>query len=780
MTSKKSSAEPFGFTLKYTIKKYWVVAGPLLGAVITAMFFFGIGRIISMLSEIKKGAIGYEGMNAADFLSQYKYVIITSDNTFGYVFIHVISVIIAMILGIAIFRFANAKSSVNVYFSLGIRRSTLFVSRFIAGVVILACALLIPFVLNIAANTVVFGFSNELLRASAFYFCGLFCSALASYCVAVAVSSCVGSEIECVFYSAVILLAPFCITTLLNVLFEIFVSGSPYSDFLIKVPEIIKDPYGGTVALNPLGLLEKYIPVAINLDEGILQFISLDRMDISENFPVLQFDYKPIAVCFVICILIAASAFFIFKNRKAEKASFLGVCPALTAVCTFIISSFIVFAIAAETVEIGTTKVKIIVCAVCCAIIAAAFVLVELILYRNVKQVVKNKYYLLAQLAVVIILCGVFGSGLFGYSARIPEVEEIASVRVTTGAHDSALYPFSNGTTAMWLSLDGLDKNASTVMANYIVVDQNQRAVAGEFTEKENIITAREIHRALIEAEGKKLTDENGVKLQTGIIYTLKNGKQIARAYSTAPEAVVEKMNTLRFTDEYASMFAAALRSLSGNYDPTDNILIASSDMGTVKKQPALVEKKAELFEAMAKDCENGEAPVGGRKDEMPTGYISFRIFGSSTTVDAETDELISENVSVAEEFCLNDYMGFTVPVYPGMKNTLAFLAANGVSIPDNAANEIVKIRLYPADAVEDEYPYNSSVTLSGIFAAKGTETEHDLRKLEDSAAGKVITDKNEITENAKKVYFIGEYSRGGSFAELIFANGARAVGFIG
>ena len=75
----------------------------------------------------------------------------------------------AIMTALGNFKFMHAKKTVNVYYSLGVKRSTLFAGTFAGCVATFVYSIFIPFLLCAAFNCYLFGNSLALWKAVAYY-----------------------------------------------------------------------------------------------------------------------------------------------------------------------------------------------------------------------------------------------------------------------------------------------------------------------------------------------------------------------------------------------------------------------------------------------------------------------------------------------------------------------------------------------------------------------------------------------------------------------------------
>ena len=137
--------------------------------------------------------------------SIYRYVLFESD---GLLPLQICVLLAPVVLGICLFRFMASKRTVNVYYSLGFSRQSLFWCRYMAGELLLLLSSLIPVAANVFLNLAYFGSSRGLWIAAGSVLAALVILSSLSFAVTALVFSCVGTIGEGALYSVLLLLSP--------------------------------------------------------------------------------------------------------------------------------------------------------------------------------------------------------------------------------------------------------------------------------------------------------------------------------------------------------------------------------------------------------------------------------------------------------------------------------------------------------------------------------------------------------------------------------------------
>ncbi len=529
MTSQKSSPisdrrtfSPFMYTFSRALSEGFIF--PLLNAVYLSIFvvILPAAFTFSPSKNPDVAALLEEGQSIGEL---YRYVITATaidEPIIAYLIILGVCLFSAL-TGVFLFRFMTAKKTVNVYYSLGIKRRSLFLAKYAAGTILLAASVVIPMLMNILVNLHFTGSSPELWHAAAYYAAGLFILSMLCMTVTAAVFSAVGTVLEGTFFSAVILLLPTIFIYCLQFLMSKLLWGSPYGQgsFVYGAEHLsVSEPLAASLSrFNPIFFL------ADGLNHTALMDAETKPADMMwPNFPELLIWAAVTVVCLGISLLV-------FQRRKTEICGFLGK----NRVLSFIVE--LALGLTAATAVLYALYGRIPnILAYLIALIAYAVVYwgIELLLTRSVKTALKGAWKLPVHLIFPIAAFAVFATGLFGYESRIPDPAEIDKVYVEAD-YDFGLYAEEGGPTSASSSGDGIyarDCNSS---------------LAGALTTERDKQFAAELHRAMIDS--KNASEDQIVHRQAAIVYELKDGRTIRRYYPYTTMAECQKSLQLYESD---------------------------------------------------------------------------------------------------------------------------------------------------------------------------------------------------------------------------------------
>ena len=428
-------------------------------------------------------------------------------------------VVLGMALALTLFRFMLEKRSTTAYFSLGIDRRGLFVSRALVGLVGIAFVVCVPFAVSLALNNMALGVYEGELADFAYVVAGYVVVALVSFAVTAIATMFAGTLFEALAFSVI----------LLGGVTVVLWGIGAVSKFLLVGDAMGVTLYDQDVTVAP-SLLESLSwgnPVAFFLTEGASKqfFQAVDPV----YYPKPG-SWQLVAGWAVAYVALSALGAMALVRRSGEQAEMAGKSPALSLVVVCVIG----FAVVAVTVmALGSIDI-----AVALAAGAALFVLVSLALLfgpfrgRAPRRVVVAS--VAAELAVMAAAIGAIAAGGFGYASYIPATQDVESVEISYDGSPSYLssnFSGVSGGTSYYFTATRSYRDASTV---------------------ESI---RSIHQQLIDsareawATDAENFEQTVVPYDISIIYHLKDGGTAVRYYR---QATVGELSALRVLDNDA------------------------------------------------------------------------------------------------------------------------------------------------------------------------------------------------------------------------------------
>ncbi len=825
MTSAKSSVNPFRFTLLRTMRKNFHFPALIAAAVFLNCTCMGIFEELSRFPNLAR-----EGDTIREYFKGTIYILGAADmDSELYI---AFMMLLAMAAAIQIFRYMMSKKSVNVYFSLGITRRGMFLAKYFAGVILLVLSVLIPMLVTLAVNLAIFGSSPELWKAWIFYVLAVSLSLIFAFSVAAAVCTRVGTVIEAVIYSGVMLILPVILAYVADFLFKHFVYGAPthINGWIYgwNSAEIYSSNGTSFYQYQHFPLTYDTVPFA-----NIFNFISWLQIGVRNQ---LRLDFVSLIPLALLSAVICAVTLLTYKKRKTEIAGFLGADELTKGISVFAIASVISTFVIDELIFFET-DVALFSAILTVVVFAVVYLFFEIITVHNIKGILKGFWKFAVHMVVVGICIVAFASGLFGYSSRTPDAEDVESAAISTGTGD------------LYLNYNELGdhKYNSSFTAEYELLTAFMNlGIADGFTSQEDIQSIIDIHEKFIECKKLKVNDETlnagygerVLPVRINIIYTLKNGNTFERLYPVATDEIMQMLASLTESEIYKQMVIERFKqpvtgevvSAGELYYPeniatepeNDNFIqyetvevesyyvvapfafrssrvaIASPALSSVTHIPALAgntELKNELVDAICKDIENDTLPLNFNSDKEILGYIVFGDF--VTTADSREEDYEIEDYDIRRqgntlvnpattepqqlnafggEFSLCAYDRVPVPIYSDMENTIKVLRDNGLTAYFSETSDIVKIRVWKPDeqSAADEETYMGASMLWSGWWYNTNETDFLI-----PANAISVTDSAEIARYISKCSLLQLSCFELYFAEIIFEDGGRSFAAI-
>ena len=549
---KKKYKNTFWFSVAHAMKKNFIL--PLLTFAVS-MFFYLSNFCWEKIREAKETA-SIKGQDVLKIMRDaYEVFIFDSEqaayNPLLYIF-PALLVVISILLGVLLFRFVTNKKTVNVYYSLGIKRADLYTARLLAGVFMMLAAVLVPLAVSLGLNLHYFGSSVMLWRTLLFYAVHMTVTALAGFSVAAAVSVCVGTAGESVLFSLAFIAFPSAAVYFLNNTVPKLLFGAPHNSNYALYPSASHNQ-DISMALSPFGrVLSRLNLLSLNNDV----FIRSGSLVSADGFSKITADelkswsapsLEPYILWAILTALLFVFGLLMLKRRKVEICGFSGRSKALNFLLTAMLSVSAGSTIVAVNFYFSqiTDKQYLITGITTVLLSAVIFVVFDIMLNLSFKALKKDWKYGLVHVALAVAVMLSLYTGFFGYSSRVPDTDSIESASVS--APDILLGSYRtradelkfNANSGYYLAFDE-DGNPVGINSGcyYRSNADERRIIIDGFKSESDINAVRELHKRLI-ASGRKVVSssedysERAVRSTVIIKYKLKNGREIIREYQT-------------------------------------------------------------------------------------------------------------------------------------------------------------------------------------------------------------------------------------------------------
>ena len=534
MTLRKFSDKNFISMFKNKLKS----AAPFTAIGLALIMMFAV---VTPFSEIISINNGYNRFDSSFYqLENIRYILFGTISPIDYSFsdtaviMYFILVIASILCAIMVFRDLSNKKTANVYYSLGFSRNKLFASTYLSGAVCVLAMTIIPFVLSFILNAFVFGISKELLTAIIFTVSALCNISLLAYTIAAIAMILSGMLVEGIFFSF-----------FLNSVSAVFACATcMFSDGLLTGGGFVNADYyyystfaesfasaflGKTAFLNSLAHsaveMGTYASCLYTSFGGLGgTFRTADNWETPNFIPLLVW-----TVILAGLIFLAVCA---FNRKKPENIGFFASNKNLYR----IFFGTLVVAISALGCEGGRNNNKGLTWIFILIALAISIIIVTILalIFSKLSRMKFRQEFKMCGIysLVVIAFALVFSSGFFGYTNRIPDVDNVRSVSITQFTDE---FPDSM---ELYIEDGNYDFTKPIIMGHFFG-EGNYR-----FFEKSEIAEIQSLHKDLIEADSVKVSpDYKNTKVGSTIIirYELANGKTLSRYYRRITPQLIEK-----------------------------------------------------------------------------------------------------------------------------------------------------------------------------------------------------------------------------------------------
>ncbi len=702
MTSPKSLQNNFGFAYRTGLRDNALFG--ILQAAFLSLFYC----VMPIMTFRETTSTNYETgeVSTINFKEIYSFLLGPSPEMMRFFrYLIIIGLLgLGLLFGIVTFRFITGKKTVNVYYSLGIKRTKLFSAKYLAGLTLIAASVALPLLVSLIANIAVLGVNKYMIAAFFYLLLGLFAVSAFSYTLTALVFTTVGTAFEGVLFSGILLLTPEILFSSLEKLIKTLVLGTPlgsnfdslYSYNGISTTQSLARSFG---AVNPLRFFSDgiYTYTYANQKGQIMNVNNGELMDwAAPNFLPLCLWLAAAAVLFV-------GGMFAYKRRKAEIGGFIGKNKVLNFIGTFLVA-FFGFVTVYSALESHGMALALIVGMV---VFAVLFALLYLVLLRNLRLFAKSLIALPVQLAVTALIFVFFATGYFGAANKIPETAEVSYAKITAVQAD---YSDTSDADDFMFSFNGFPSPNTTP--------------TGKYETAKDIDFVRGIHEKLVEAGRTDPTvpdsDYNGIRpVSIKIVYVMKDGSEVLRNYYGVSDEILNELTKADETDYRQSVLDRIFKNSYEKVavpkgDAANGGIVSDSEMETfhsyryiravresedirlynhtLSTQTELTltaEQRAALVDALYKDL-SAQTPENHYNGKT-LGLLSFELLpeegleeepDSATAVTyASPGEMYAQTVPVSEDDFLGKTPSASLPdffITEDMANTLQVLRDAG------------------------------------------------------------------------------------------------------
>lgn len=623
----------------------------------------------------------------------------------------------ALVQGLLSFRFLYGRKSSIAWFSLGLSRSDVFLSRFMAGAAGALLPVAVSMITTLGFNLAMTPDIGLVFARFAFFFVGMCVQILVLYSITAVVCVRVSTAVEGAAQSLALCLLPSVAIAGVNALMERLLFGTPY-----VISQYVYNGFNFTLLRmfsdwNPLLFL---CPYMVRFGSGM---VSADARDALLNSMI-----QPNSINWLVPLGWALAALALvwlarrlFLRRKAEIAGRIGTGRALGTLSVLAVG-FAVFCYIYTLPYYLPRELAGWVPFVAAAALAFVLMLAVALPFRLLKRPRwKGFATVFGSLAVMAALVGILATGGLGYSSRVPEASDVKSVTISYYGLNDYVQQFE-------LEQGGF------------VPSEVGFSPCVTLTDETDIQTVTDIHRKLIDT-GRLNTSFYSAgsptiyDVTTKIRYTLKNGSVVARTYRGLKAEQIKSMIALDDTAGVKKAYADSLLHPQQNPFLGDAeaytsglIILCSPHCSAISPLKLAAGERAEFIRCIADDLAAQPSADRYLPDGSPVCMIEF-------IPPSWSDDKIEDAIRLS----------VTKPVYvtPRFTRTLAFLNAHAISAPAEKKIEHIDIFEYANNCL----PFDSGNYLFPIFSALYVVPENALNSERSDYVKLSVSDATRIQE---------------------------------
>ncbi len=578
--------------------------------------------------------------------------------------------------------FLMSKSKSNVYLSLGVKRSTMLVNRFVASAIPMFVAAFVPLFIVYAVNLMVFG---SFLYSTQIFLYALslaFVSGLAGFSITALMMSLSGNIVEALIATYAFSKIGITTANLIDKLSVEYMQGiMPHwksSLWLSPREDItwvnILSPWSMAFDFNKNHYDRWHSNAEYRIGEMLMEGKPFSAFKVTED---VQIDFGlvlPVIIWFVFSIVFVAVATFLLNRRKVENAGTLGKFnfPRVTiGVYVFCVSAVGVANLLAEDISLKSAIL------ISLAVAFVAFVIVQAVMLRSFKPVLKSLLEFALLTGVFMVIASAVNTGVFGLYNRMPDKSDVKSVSVDIQTGSNSFFNH-------WVDYIPNGYNGELIYNPYIEseTDESKETVFDvcKLLSVEKIIPGEDY---LAEITVSIRDNDGDVKYRIYQIYNEETFLKYLRIVFDSDFFDMTLKNDLivnHFEDETPYYRAC-------DWHVSDSDLLETADKELFK-----VADSAELCDALYKDLSVMTFDQIYRNNKMPVcillpdTHLSHLPWLADDTLMPNTENLWGDNFMYgigSEEIETYGYYtveGF-IPVYREMTNTIKYLEKIGYDI---------------------------------------------------------------------------------------------------
>lgn len=602
-------------------------------------------------------------------------------------------VLCGMMTAIKSFYYMLSKKQVNVFFSLGVNRKTMFINRILAGIISLFVAVLIPMLIIYIVNITTFDYAAHATSLFLYVVSLFFISGLAGFAIGAMATMIGGNIFEVALTSFTASAIPVLTVNAGSSIVNAYLNGylndgngiswyglvSPYHMMSSASTETVINMYGyeeTRSALTLLGLLDRG---GVDADKYVIPDSA--KVDIGFVAPILSW--------LAISVVLIAVGYVLYKARKAEHANSFGHFAISRAINTTFVFLLMAYSICEMCYDTISPLVYLIILAFTGLV---AYFVLQLIMTRKLKTTVKSFKWYAVLVSVTAVFLAVVVSGFFGTFNKTPDKAEIKSVSISAYELDPYVHYLHNDADEDFV--EGTSDNAKEAIVGLFDKVKKEKVQYGEDSFSGVTFAFRDNNNELKYRHFYIQSEELYVEYLKAV-YGSDFFDEILKEYLINDPPEVETDEMVEYYDLYGNIYYAGDTNNSAGYLKTkpwsfisntgvyelkeEKIQYSEDSVPETTNVPNVewIEDSEALCKALYNDLTKMTYEQLFERTEKPLGILAMGGSGFMGAECMQVDTKLTPNsvMEITSEYALV-YDG--IPVYADMTETLAFLKDNG------------------------------------------------------------------------------------------------------
>ena len=359
------------------------------------------------------------------------------------------------------FYFLLSKKQVNVYLSLGVTRTRMFINRLVSGIITLFTSVFVPFTIIYLMNVAELDANVQMTNIYVYIVLSLFVASMVGFAISSFAMMVTGNIFESAITMGTVSFLPTLIVNLFNSAKEQMLKGYVYNYNEYSITPFLS-PFSFINNSDPNAISGDYSPININQVVMCFDKQNLVKGEIPKEYLLDWYFVLPVIIWAVIAIALTALAFVLINKRKAENANSLGkfaISRTINGTFAVVIACF--FCVEVLYYELNTIGVTLL----AVALSFVAYFVLQLVLTRKLKKSLKSLSACAVLMVLFVGLVAFMETGYFGSYNKLPEKENIKSVSLTVpvdfslnGIHSGGRYVVSTNSDDISMAMSLFDE----------------------------------------------------------------------------------------------------------------------------------------------------------------------------------------------------------------------------------------------------------------------------------------------------------------------------------